>query len=73
MIYQSDCTLPNEFLEQLTKQGLEGLPDLIRILVNEAMRIERQEYLGASPYERTPERRGQAIIRPGMRARSASK
>jgi putative transposase len=60
MIYQSDCTLPNEILEQLTKQGLERLPDLIRILVNEAMRIERQEYLGASPYQRTPERRGQA-------------
>jgi putative transposase len=60
MIYQSDCTLPNEILEQLTKQGLEGLPDLIRILINEAMRIERQEYLGASPYQRTPERRGQA-------------
>jgi transposase-like protein len=31
---------------------------MIRILVNEAMRVERQSYLGASPYERTPERRG---------------
>jgi len=41
MTYQDDCTLPNDFLEQLTEQGLEGLPDLIRILVNEAMRIER--------------------------------
>jgi len=60
MTYQDDCTLPNNFLEQLTEQGLEGLPDLIRILVNEAMRIERQSYLGAGPYERTPDRCGRA-------------
>ena len=60
MTYQPDCTLPNDLLEQLTMHGLEGLPDMIRILVNEAMRIERQTYLGASPYERTPERRGRA-------------
>ena len=60
MTYQDDCTLPNQFLEQLTAQGLEGLPDLIRILVNEAMRIERQAYLGAGPYERTPDRCGRA-------------
>jgi len=60
MTYQYDCTLPNNFLERLTEQGLEGLPDLIRILVNEAMRIERQVYLGAGPYERTPDRLGRA-------------
>jgi len=29
MTYQSDCTLPAEFLKQLTEQGLEGLPELI--------------------------------------------
>ena len=60
MIYKSDCTLPNEYLEQLTEQGLEGLPDLIRVMVNEAMRIERENYLGAKPYERTAERQGHA-------------
>jgi len=60
MTYQDHFTLPTELLEQLSEQGLESLPDMIRILVNEAMRIERQQYLGASPYERTPERRGHA-------------
>jgi putative transposase len=60
MTYQDDCTLPTDLLEQLNEQGLESLPDMIRILVNEAMRIERQAYLGAAPYERTPERRGRA-------------
>lgn len=60
MTYQNDCTLPTDLLEQLSEQGLESLPDMIRILVNEAMRIERQAYLGAGPYERTPKRRGRA-------------
>ncbi len=32
----------------------------IEILVNEAMKIERNEALGAQPYERTDERRGYA-------------
>ena len=60
MIYKSDCTLPTEYLKQLTEQGLEGLPDMIRLMVNEAMRIERDSYLGAKPYERSEARRGHA-------------
>lgn len=36
------------------------LPELIRILVNAAMQIERQKYLGAGPYERSTERQGYA-------------
>jgi len=58
MTYPSDFTLPAEFLEQITTQGLDGLPELIRLLVNEAMRLERQQYLGVVPYQRSPERRG---------------
>ena len=45
--YHSDSALPEGCLEQLTRQGLEGLLDLIRILVNDATQIERQVYLGA--------------------------
>jgi transposase-like protein len=60
MTYHKDCTLPEEFLEQLAMEGLEGLPEMVRIVVNEAMKLERQKYLRAGPYERTPERRGQA-------------
>jgi hypothetical protein len=37
MTYQDDCTLPTDLLEQLTEQGLESQPDMIRILVNEAI------------------------------------
>jgi len=60
MIYENNCTLPAEYLEQLSEQGLDGLSDLVRVMVNEAMRIERENYLGAKPYERTTERQGHA-------------
>jgi transposase-like protein len=60
MIYKNDCTLTKEYLEQLTEKGLEGLPDLVRVLVNQAMQIERENYLHAKPYERSEDRQGHA-------------
>ena len=60
MIYKNDCTLPKEYLEQLTAEGLEGLTDMLRVLVNEAMQIERSKYLNAKPYQRSHERSGHA-------------
>jgi transposase-like protein len=67
MIYKDDCTLPKghasrpkEYLKQLTEQGLEGLPGMVRLLVNEAMQIERENFLQAKPYERSEERQGHA-------------
>jgi transposase-like protein len=44
----------------LLSQGLDGAGEALRILVNEAAKIERSEYLGAQPHERTPERRDHA-------------
>jgi transposase-like protein len=60
MTYQNNCTLPNELLEQIAEQGLDVIPEMIRTLINAAMQLERQAYLGAAPYERTMERRDQA-------------
>jgi len=60
MIYNNDCTLPKEYLEQLTAEGLESLPEMIRLLVNQAMQIERDKHLNAKPYERSEERNGHA-------------
>lgn len=60
MTYESELTLPADLLETITEQGLDALPELVRVIVNEAMRIERQHYLGAAPYQRTAERRGHA-------------
>ena len=60
MIYNNDCTIPKEYLEQLTAEGLESLPEMIRLLVNQAMQIERDKHLNAKPYERSEERNGHA-------------
>ncbi len=58
MTYREDFTLPTELLEQVAEQGLEFIPELIRIVVNTAMQAERQKYLGVGPYERSAERQG---------------
>jgi len=60
MTYQDDFTLPSEIMEQIAEQGLAYLPELIQTLVNTAMQIERQKYLGAARYEHHPERIGHA-------------
>jgi len=44
----------------ISEQGFEGMGSAIQILMNEAMRIERSRFLGASPYERHPERQDHA-------------
>ena len=57
---QSDLTLPVEFLEEIAAQGFDALPELIRTVMNEAMRLERQKYLGVAPYQRSSKRQGHA-------------
>ncbi len=60
MTYQHHSTLPEDLLEQIAEQGLAYLPELLRIMINAAMKVERQQYLGVTPYERSPQRRDQA-------------
>jgi hypothetical protein len=60
MTYLNNFTLPAELLEQITSEGLDFLPELVRFLINAATQIDREKYLGAGHYERTPERRGHA-------------
>ncbi len=55
-----DSTTFAEALEHLTNCGFEAMADAIRILMNEAMKIERSEFLEAGPYERNPDRNGYA-------------
>ena len=45
-------------LELLSDHGFDGMANAIGVLMNEAMKIERQEFLGAGPYERTEGRQG---------------
>jgi transposase-like protein len=60
MTYRNDFTLPAEVMEQVAEQGLEILPELIRIVINAAMQAERSEHLQATPYQHSEERRGYA-------------
>ena len=60
MTYQSNYTLPIELLEQIAATGFEAIPEMIRLLVNTAMQAERQQYLGAEPYQRSPDRQDHA-------------
>jgi transposase-like protein len=59
--HRTDPELLNTVLQLLTDQGATGgLAEGIRLLVNEAMRLERSQALQAQPYERTQARQGHA-------------
>ena len=47
-------------LDALRENGLSGAAEALRILVNEAAKIEREEYLGAKRYERSENRKDYA-------------
>ena len=49
MTRQPDCTLSDDLMRMIAEQGLDALPELIRIMLNAAMQAERQQYLRAAP------------------------
>lgn len=49
-----------ELMEQLIESGPDGMASAFTTLLNLAMRLEREQHLGARAYERTPERGGYA-------------
>ncbi len=57
MTCETDCTLPDELLEQIADQGQDVLPELIHTVINSAMQIERQQILNTGQYESLLERR----------------
>ena len=60
MTHSQESTPFDLMIQVLDQHGFEGMARAIEILVNEAMKIERAEALGAQPYERTDQRRGYA-------------
>lgn len=60
MTRPEDCSAIQDVVKLLATDGFDGLGEAIRRIINEAMRLERQNYLGVGPYERSDERRGYA-------------
>jgi len=55
---ETDSTTAGDVLRILIDNGLDGMARALETLMNEAMKLERAEFLGAAPHERTESRRG---------------
>lgn len=60
MVCQTQDSGLSGVMELLSERGFEGLPEALTLVLNEAMRLERERHLGAGPWERTDGRRGHA-------------
>jgi len=60
MTYQLQDNQFSDVCELLNEQGFEGMKEAMTLLINEAMRLERQMHLGAAPFERSESRQGYA-------------
>lgn len=60
MTYPNNHSIPDELLALIAEQGLDAVGELIRVLINTAMQVEREQHLGAGRYERSSQRRGYA-------------
>jgi len=60
MTHRNNDNKLDAVMELLIENGFEGFADVLRIMLNEAMKIERDNTLGAALYERTDNRKGYA-------------
>lgn len=57
---QLNDTIVDQIVKGLIGQGTEGMKPVLELLMNVAMKIEREQFLRAAPHERSEERRGYA-------------
>ncbi|MBW2596856.1 MAG: IS256 family transposase [Deltaproteobacteria bacterium] len=60
MAHQRHGNAFNDAMELLIENGFDGMASVLQILLNEAMKIEREDCLVAGAYQRTPDRKGYA-------------
>ena len=60
MFYQEKNNTMEALFATIGEKGFQGMGEAIQILMNEAMKIERNRFLGVLPYERNPDREGYA-------------
>lgn len=60
MTRRTESNVLDLIVELLAEQGFDGLAEVLQLILNQAMLIERSQVLGAEPYERSAERTGHA-------------
>ncbi len=60
MTHQAHPTGVREAVQLLAEHGFDGMAQAMELLLNECMKIQRQQALGVAPFERGEARRGQA-------------
>jgi len=60
MAHQPDSNVIETVVQLLCESGLSQMAEAVRIMLNEAMKIERSQVLEAQPWERSERRRGYA-------------
>ena len=60
MTHQAHPIVVREAVQLLAEHGFEGMAQAMELLINECMKVERQQALGVAPFERSEARRGQA-------------
>jgi transposase-like protein len=60
MTQEKENNLLARLMQMVNDNGTEAVAEIFRILLNEAMKIERDQTLGAGLYERTDDRQGYA-------------
>jgi putative transposase len=58
--HQPDHTVIETVVQLLCESGLDRMAEVVRMMLNEAMRLERSQVLEAAPYERSQKRLGYA-------------
>ena len=60
MTHQTDYSLSSALAEEIARLGLDAVPEMMRVFLNQAMQAERAKYLNAGEYERSEDRTGHA-------------
>lgn len=60
MTHQVHPSTVEQVFQSLAEHGFDGMAQAMQVLLNECMKVERQQAIGAGPYERSKSRRGQA-------------
>ncbi len=60
MTHQRHPSGVRQAVQVLAENGFEGMAHAMELLINECMKVERQQALGVGPYERSEARHGQA-------------